>query len=195
LLASNNFSFRLQKQPQYLEWLVLNRHTHPGAKQFTTAQIDSERFKTYGRPTERTECSQRKTSTKVNESVPQLPVEPVNSKAPRRSQPPHFRAVAQFTTSSPLDSPAVHCASLQAMRWCSQTVDSISGLEHQDLNSPAKKYGGTMKFRISLLLLTFALAASSTLTAHAACNNLTIKGTYAFNPRNSFPSGRVYPTH
>jgi len=37
-----------------------------------------------------------------------------------------------------------------------------------------------MKFRISLLLLIFALAASSTLTAHAACNNLTIKGTYAF---------------
>jgi hypothetical protein len=48
------------------------------------------------------------------------------------------------------------------------------------LNSLAKKYGGTMKFRTSLLLLTFALAASSTLTAHAACNNLTIQGTYAF---------------
>jgi hypothetical protein len=38
-----------------------------------------------------------------------------------------------------------------------------------------------MKFRISLFLLTVALAASSTLTAHAnACSNLTIKGTYAF---------------
>jgi len=38
-----------------------------------------------------------------------------------------------------------------------------------------------MKFRISLLLLTFALAASSTLTAFAsACSNLTIQGTYAF---------------
>ena len=37
-----------------------------------------------------------------------------------------------------------------------------------------------MKSRISLFLLTLALAASSTLTAHAACNNLTIKGTYAF---------------
>jgi len=38
-----------------------------------------------------------------------------------------------------------------------------------------------MKFRISLLLLTLALAASSTLTAHAsACSNLTIQGTYAF---------------
>jgi hypothetical protein len=38
-----------------------------------------------------------------------------------------------------------------------------------------------MKFRISLFLLTLALAASSTLTAHAsACSNLTIKGTYAF---------------
>jgi len=65
------------------------------------------------------------------------------------------------------------------MRWCSQTVDSISGLEHQDLNSLTKT-GGNMKSRISLFLLTLALTASSTLTAHAACNNLTIKGTYAF---------------
>jgi len=62
-----------------------------------------------------------------------------------------------------------------------QTVDSISGLEHQGLNSLTKKYGGTMKSRISLFLLTLALAASSTLTAHArACSNLTIQGTYAF---------------
>jgi hypothetical protein len=38
-----------------------------------------------------------------------------------------------------------------------------------------------MKFRISLLLLTFALAMSSMLTAHAsACSNSTIQGTYAF---------------
>jgi hypothetical protein len=38
-----------------------------------------------------------------------------------------------------------------------------------------------MKFRISLLLLTFALAMSSTLMAHAgACSNSTIRGTYAF---------------
>src|SRR5713101_9618220 len=38
-----------------------------------------------------------------------------------------------------------------------------------------------MKFRISLLLLTFALATSSTLMAHAsACSNSTIQGTYAF---------------
>jgi len=38
-----------------------------------------------------------------------------------------------------------------------------------------------MKFRISLLLLTFALATSSTLMAHAgACSNSTIRGTYAF---------------
>ena len=38
-----------------------------------------------------------------------------------------------------------------------------------------------MKFRISLFLLTFALVASSTLTAHAsACSNSTIQGTYAF---------------
>jgi len=39
---------------------------------------------------------------------------------------------------------------------------------------------GTMKLRISLLLLTLALAASSTLTAHAVCSNATIQGTYAF---------------
>jgi hypothetical protein len=38
-----------------------------------------------------------------------------------------------------------------------------------------------MKFRISRLLLTFALAASPTLMAHAsACSNSTIQGTYAF---------------
>jgi hypothetical protein len=37
-----------------------------------------------------------------------------------------------------------------------------------------------MKSRISLLLLTFAMAASSTLTAHAGCTNATIQGTYAF---------------
>jgi len=37
-----------------------------------------------------------------------------------------------------------------------------------------------MKSRTSLLLLTLALAASSTLTAHAsACNNMTLKGTWA----------------
>jgi len=66
------------------------------------------------------------------------------------------------------------------MRLCSQTVDSISGREHQSLNSLTKKYGGTMKSRISLFLLTLALAASSTLTAHAsACSNSTIRGTYA----------------
>ncbi len=38
-----------------------------------------------------------------------------------------------------------------------------------------------MKSRIPLFLLTLALAASSTLTAHAsACSDWTIKGTYAF---------------
>ena len=38
-----------------------------------------------------------------------------------------------------------------------------------------------MKSRISLLLLTFALAASSTLNAHASgCSNSTIRGSYAF---------------
>jgi hypothetical protein len=38
-----------------------------------------------------------------------------------------------------------------------------------------------LKSRISLILLTVALAASSTLTAHAsACSNQTIQGSYAF---------------
>lgn len=38
-----------------------------------------------------------------------------------------------------------------------------------------------MKFRTPLLLSILALAASSTLTAHAsACSNSTIRGTYAF---------------
>jgi hypothetical protein len=38
-----------------------------------------------------------------------------------------------------------------------------------------------MRLRISLLLLTFALAVSSTLTAHAStCSNFTIRGSYAF---------------
>jgi len=38
-----------------------------------------------------------------------------------------------------------------------------------------------MRFRTPLVLLTIALAASSTLTAHAsACSNSTIAGTYAF---------------
>ena len=37
-----------------------------------------------------------------------------------------------------------------------------------------------MKSRISLLLLTLTLAASSTLTAHASnCSNMTLKGTWA----------------
>lgn len=38
-----------------------------------------------------------------------------------------------------------------------------------------------MRFRISMLLLTLALAASSTMTAQASsCSNLTIRGSYAF---------------
>jgi hypothetical protein len=46
-----------------------------------------------------------------------------------------------------------------------------------------------MKFRISLFLLTLALAVSSTLTAHARpCSNLTLKGTWA----NSL-HGLIYP--
>jgi hypothetical protein len=42
------------------------------------------------------------------------------------------------------------------------------------------KSGGTLKFRISLFLLTLALAASSTAKMHASgCNNSTIRGIYA----------------
>ncbi len=37
-----------------------------------------------------------------------------------------------------------------------------------------------MKFRMSLVLLTLALAASSAVTAQASCTDLTIKGSYAF---------------
>ena len=38
-----------------------------------------------------------------------------------------------------------------------------------------------MRLRISLLMLTFALAVSSTLSAHAsACSDSTIRGSYAF---------------
>jgi hypothetical protein len=49
-----------------------------------------------------------------------------------------------------------------------------------------------MKFRLSLFLLTLALAASSTLTAHAsACSNSTIRGSYAFTIHGtiSLPDG------
>jgi hypothetical protein len=43
-----------------------------------------------------------------------------------------------------------------------------------------------LKFRISLFLLTLALAASLTSTAHAsACSNSTIRGTYAFTIRGT----------
>ena len=47
-----------------------------------------------------------------------------------------------------------------------------------------------MKFRISLFVLTLALAASSTLTAHAGvCSNFTIRGTYA-----STLHGLIFPS-
>jgi len=38
-----------------------------------------------------------------------------------------------------------------------------------------------MKFRVSLVLLTLALATSSAVTANASCNDSTIKGSYAFS--------------
>jgi hypothetical protein len=58
LLAGDNSSFRLQKEPQQLEWLVLNWHTHARAEQFTAAEIYTEHAKAYRRPPERTVCSQ-----------------------------------------------------------------------------------------------------------------------------------------
>ena len=57
-LAGNNSSFRLQKQPQQLEWLVLNWHTHARAKQLTAAQIYMEQAKVNGGPPEGPVCSQ-----------------------------------------------------------------------------------------------------------------------------------------
>jgi len=51
-----------------------------------------------------------------------------------------------------------------------------------------------MKSRIFLLLVILALAASSTLTAHAsACSNSTIQGTYAFTIHGQIflPSGAI----
>ena len=48
-------------------------------------------------------------------------------------------------------------------------------------NTPSlENPGGTMKFRISVFLLTLGLAALSTSTAYARpCSNQTLKGTYA----------------
>src|ERR1700674_2864597 len=68
-------------------------------------------------------------------------------------------------------------ASLYRLR--SRSFKKLEALLGND--SIEKKSGGNMKFRISLFLLTLALAASSTLTAHAsACSNSTIQGAYAF---------------
>lgn len=48
-----------------------------------------------------------------------------------------------------------------------------------------------MRFRLSMLLLTLTLAASSTLAAHAReCSDQTIRGTYAFTIHGTiFPPG------
>jgi len=58
VLAGDNSSFRLQKQPQQLEWLVLNWHTHARAEQFTAAEIYREQVKANSRPPKRPVCSQ-----------------------------------------------------------------------------------------------------------------------------------------
>jgi Flp pilus assembly protein TadG len=59
------------------------------------------------------------------------------------------------------------------------TQDSFRNLDEASA-PPKKNLGASMKSRISLLLLTFAFAASSTLMAHAGCTNATIQGTFAF---------------
>ena len=59
-------------------------------------------------------------------------------------------------------------------------ISTLLGREHSRLELANKNSGGTMKPRISLLLLTLALAASSTLTAHGReCTNATLQGDYA----------------
>ena len=83
-----------------------------------------------------------------------------------RSSAVHHQFTPQFTLGA-LRTPASD-ATLQR--------DGGSNLhrEHSRLELASKNSGGTMKSRISLFLLTLALAASSTLTAHAsACSNLT----------------------
>jgi hypothetical protein len=55
-----------------------------------------------------------------------------------------------------------------------------------------------LKLRISLFLLTLALAVSSALTAHAsACNNSAIRGTYAFTIHGTvfLPDGSTLLIH
>jgi hypothetical protein len=66
------------------------------------------------------------------------------------------------------------------MRWCSQTGDQTSSRELSRLELiKTNSLEASMKSRISLLLLTLVLAASSTLTAQAsACTNMTIKGAW-----------------
>lgn len=58
---------------------------------------------------------------------------------------------------------------------------ALESLLPQQKSALGTKNGGYLKYRISLFLLTVALAASSPLTAHAnACSNMTIRGTYSF---------------
>ena len=106
LLAGDDLSFRFQKQPQHLERLILNRHTHPGPEQFTATQIDTEKVKAYGRATEGTVCSQRKPQRKCWKcnSFPLAREFDVFCAANCRV----IQRLLQFTTSSP----AVHCTQL-----------------------------------------------------------------------------------
>src|SRR6266404_2256131 len=100
------------------------------------------------------------------ESVPQSPDA---GEFRRRSYCLNYRVVCWLCSSPPVhhDSPAVHCADLRPMRWCSQTGDQTSSREHSRLELVNTNFlEATLKSRISLFLLTLALALPSTLTAH-----------------------------
>jgi hypothetical protein len=88
-----------------------------------------------------------------------------------------------------VDEGASHLAPFQFRQDDPLLTDSNPGEAERH---PAN-FGGNMKFRISLILLVIALAASSAVTAHAReCTNSTIKGDYAFTIHGqiSTPGGR-----
>jgi hypothetical protein len=83
----------------------------------------------------------------------------------------------------------------KTLRYFTAAVDSCS----PSLQTISKKtLEAPMKSRISLLLLALALAAMSSLTAHAGvCSNSTIRGTYAFTIRGQIvlPDGPTLVLH
>jgi hypothetical protein len=66
-------------------------------------------------------------------------------------------------------------APLDVMRNSARRVDPVTANRRKNSN-----FGGNMKFRIGLIVMVMAFAASSEVTAHTrACAESTIKGTYA----------------